>query len=66
MKEAAANQEYAVNAPEEAAKDCPCHGDGWILTPRDTFAKCWVHFSGQPHPDDAQYETPLGELLDGE
>ena len=35
----------------EDARVCPCHGHGWALSEVDTWHKCRVHFSGQPHPE---------------
>jgi len=38
------------------AKDCRCHGGGWLCSEVDTWHKCPDHFHGQTHPEvDADY-----------
>ena len=32
--------------------DCPCRGQGWLLSDLDTWHRCPVHGRGVPHPED--------------
>lgn len=41
---------------EEDAQNCPCHGCGWALSNLDVWHKCRVHFTGQLHPEEAEYQ----------
>ena len=33
-------------------KNCACRGTGWHLSDVDTWHKCPIHFTNQPHPED--------------
>lgn len=37
--------------------DCRCHGSGWALSEVDTWHECPVHYKGQRHPEDYDYEA---------
>lgn len=50
-------KEYArahAIAAKEDGRPCPCGGNGWILTPFDTWEPCMIHEQG-PHPDEEEY-----------
>jgi len=46
------------------ADRCPCHGSGWALSEVDTWHKCPIHYNGQAHPEDYEFEAPAGEVED--
>ncbi len=54
--------------PEEAEREwvhtvcseenCHCRGGGWVLSDRDVWYECPLHYNGQAHPEyDYDYET---------
>ena len=49
-------REWAHNAVEENPERCPCKGGGWMLSDYDTFHSCWLHNTGQAHPESYGYD----------
>lgn len=41
---------------EKEPEACHCRGTGWFLSSYDTHEKCFAHYKGQQHPEDAAYE----------
>jgi len=39
------------------ASKCLCGGSGWALSDVDTWHECPVHYHGQAHPEDGEYEA---------
>jgi len=39
--------------------DCPCHGNGWLLSDFDTLHRCPVHGKGVPYPEDEGDGVPF-------
>jgi hypothetical protein len=40
----------------EKAEDCGCRGRGWYLSDLDTYHRCPVHYKGQRHPEEYEYD----------
>lgn len=53
---------WADSDPER----CGCHGSGWFLSDLDTFHRCPVHYTGQPHPEEDTPNEPCSEQHVGE
>jgi hypothetical protein len=51
-----AMREYAWNAADSEPATCACRGNGWTLTPWDTWEKCPFHFKGQTYPEALEHE----------
>jgi len=40
----------------ETPEECPCGGSGWAVSQLDTWEQCPQHYTGQTHPEYAEYE----------
>jgi hypothetical protein len=50
---------------ESDVKHCACRGGGWMLSDYDTWHKCPIHYDGQRHPEQADWEAEMADEYPG-
>ena len=58
---AEADRAWAYSGVDCGESSCACGGGGWILSDRDVWYACPIHWNGQDHPE---YEEPSQEEID--